>query len=144
MSPDDQELLAAFEQGVIPLERWDQRTHVSVAYLYLSAHEYGDALEKMRTGIQAFNARNQIPESPTSGYNETTTVALFKLIDATMRAYGEVFPTSSADEFCETHPQLMSKHILRLFYSPQQRMRPNAKSEFVEPDLAPLPTIENE
>jgi hypothetical protein len=37
------------------------------------------------------------------------------------------------------HPQLMSKHVLRLFYSPAGRMHPEAKATFIEPDLAPLP-----
>ena len=35
----------------------------------------------------------------------------------------------------------MTRHALRLFYSPQQRMHPRAKTEFVEPDLTPLPRI---
>jgi hypothetical protein len=35
----------------------------------------------------------------------------------------------------------MTRHVLRLFYSPQRRMDPRAKTEFVEPDLVPLPRI---
>jgi hypothetical protein len=35
----------------------------------------------------------------------------------------------------------MTRHALRLFYSPQQRMHPLAKQQFVEPDLAPLPKM---
>ena len=35
----------------------------------------------------------------------------------------------------------MTRHALRLFYSPQRRMDPRAKSHFVEPDLAPLPIV---
>ncbi len=39
------------------------------------------------------------------------------------------------------HPQLMTNHIIRLFYSPTRRMDPLAKSTFVPPDLAALPKI---
>jgi hypothetical protein len=58
-----------------------------------------------------------------------------------MAAYGEASPAPTADAFCDAHPQLMARHALRLFYSPQRRMDPRAKAQFVEPDLAPLPRI---
>ena len=80
-------------------------------------------------------------DGPLEGYNETTTHAFMRLIDATRRAYGRLYPTPDADTFCDTHPQLMSKHILRLFYSPQRRGHPAAKQRFIEPDLAPLPEV---
>ena len=95
----------------------------------------------MRTGVKAYNAANAVPETETSGYNETTTHAFLCLIAATMRAYGPVMCVTSADAFCDAHPQLMTRHALRLFYSPQQRMHPLAKTQFVEPDLAPLPKL---
>jgi len=43
--------------------------------------------------------------------------------------------------FCDTHPQLQTCHCLRFFYTPKRRMEPRAKTEFIEPDLAPLPRI---
>jgi hypothetical protein len=36
------------------------------------------------------------------------------------------------------------KKVLRLFYSRAQFMSPQAKHEFVEPDLAPLPLARRE
>jgi hypothetical protein len=42
------------------------------------------------------------------------------------------------------HPQLMTKHALRLFYSPQRRMHPDAKGRFIEPDLTPLPRLDGD
>jgi hypothetical protein len=97
----------------------------------------------MRAGVKAFNVRHHVLESPTRGYNETTTHAFLHLIAATMQAYDAVFPTSDSDSFCDTHPQLMTKHDLRLFYSPQRRMHRLAKTRLVEPDLAPLPHFED-
>jgi hypothetical protein len=58
-----------------------------------------------------------------------------------MSAYGRTHPTADADAFCDTHPQLMTRHALRLFYSPARRAEERAKTEFVEPDIAPLPRI---
>jgi len=137
----DDELLKAWEALALPLAQWDHRAHVRVAFTYLRRHPFPQALEKMRSGIKAFNARHQVPETPTIGYNETTTHALMHLIAATMQAYGQAKPTANGDVFCDTHPQLMTPFVLRLFYSPQRRMHPMAKSQFVEPDLTPLPRL---
>lgn len=141
MSDKDKELIQAFEDLSLGLDRWDQRTHVSIAFLYLRELGFNDALEELRKRIKAFNAHNQIEETATSGYNETTTVALLQLIHSVMISYGKVFPVESADDFCDTHPQLMSKHVLRFFYSPEQRIHVDAKSQFIEPDLASLPEV---
>jgi hypothetical protein len=139
---DDEAFIAAFEARTLPFAHWTHRAHVKVGYLYLRAHrDFEAALAKLRRGIQAYNAANNVPESSTSGYNETTTHAFLRLIDATMRAYGDTFPTPTADAFCDAHPQLLTRHALRLFYSPQRRMHPDAKTRFVEPDLAPLPRL---
>ena len=137
----DPQLLAAFESQSIPRDLWTHRAHVKIAYLYLTKLPFPDALENIRTGIQKLNAANKVEDSPTSGYNETTTVAFAHLVAATIAAYSPVFPTPTADVFCDTHPHLLSRHILRLFYSPTQRMHPHAKTQFIAPDLTPLPKI---
>lgn len=137
----DPDLLTQFESLTLPFTEWTHRAHVKVAYLYLKNHPFDEALTRLRTAIQRYNAHNHVPESPTSGYNETTTHAFLHLIAATMRAYAESHPCDSADAFCDTHPQLLTRHALRLFYSPKHRTHPDAKTKFVPPDLAPLPTI---
>lgn len=50
-------------------------------------------------------------------------------------------PTPNADAFCDTHPQIMTKHNLRLFYMRERHMQLNAKTEFVAPDLTSLPSV---
>jgi hypothetical protein len=137
----DKELLRRFEARTLPFEEWTHRCHVKVAYLYLKRHPFKEALVRMRVGVKAYNAANKVPDGPLSGYNETTTCAFMRLIAATMSVYGRMFPTATADKFCETHPQLMTHYVLRLFYSPKRRMDPRAKTHFVEPDLAPLPRL---
>lgn len=140
---DDQSFLKLFESCELPLEQWTHRAHVKVAWLYLSRLSFEQALVKMRHGVKAFNARHNIPENATSGYNETTTHAFLHLVAATMASYGELVKADTADAFCDGHPQLMTRHALRLFYSPGRRMHPDAKAKFIEPDLAKLPEIRN-
>ena len=138
---DDAEFLRQFEACTLPFDQWTHRAHVKVAYLYIRLHGLEDAITRLRAGIRAYNAKNNVPDSSTSGYNETTTCAFSHLIAAMISAYSGTFPVAAADEFCDAHPQLMSRHILRLFYSPGQRMHPDAQQKFIEPDLAPLPRI---
>ena len=141
---NDTELLRQFEDQTLPYEQWTHRAHVKVAFLYARDHPFSIALDKVRCGIKAYNAAQRIPEGPNSGYNETTTVAFMHLVAATLAAYGEVIPTPDAETFCDAHPHLLSKHILRLFYSPERRKHPDAKTTFVEPDLASLPQPGND
>lgn len=137
----DDELLRQFESCELPFERWTHRTHVRIAFLYLDRLRFHEAVDAMRRGVKAYNAANDVPESRTTGYNETTTVAFMHLIHVVMVAYSDALPVEGSDAFCDAHPQLMSKHVLRFFYSPVQRMRDEAKAQFVEPDLAPLPVV---
>lgn len=136
---DDQTFIKQFEDCTLPFDLWTHRAHVKVAYLYLRQCSLDDAISKIRKSIKSYNAANDVPEGPDVGYNETTTQAFMRIIYTVMSEYESVFPTESADDFCDKHPQLLSKYILRLYYSPDQRMSPDAKAKLVEPDLAPLP-----
>ena len=136
---DDTEFLRRFEASEIPMSEWDQRAHVKVAFLYLREHGEEGALERMRAGVKRINVAHQVPEEKLRGYNETTTVAFLRIVDAVRLAYEEIYPAETADEFCDLHPELMNKHVLRFFYSPARRGHPEAKERFIEPDLAPLP-----
>src|SRR6476660_401103 len=107
---DDATLLKQFEDLSLPFSQWTHRAHVKVAYLYLCGHSFDEALLRIRKGIKAYNTANKVEESPTNGYNETTTHAFLHLIAATMSAYGESMRTPTADSFCDTHPQLMTRN----------------------------------
>lgn len=141
LTSDDAQLVQQFEECSLPFELWTHCCHVKIAYLYLRTFPFDEALDRIRSGIQRYNAANHVPEGPTTGYHETTTQAFVRLIAATMHAYGEVLVTTDANSFCETHPQLLTRHVLRLFYSPSARTQPRAKSEFVQPDLTAFPPL---
>jgi hypothetical protein len=133
----DEELLQAFEAGTVPLEAWTHRQHLRVAYLYLCAHGFEGASERVRSGIQRLNAAHQVPEAIDRGYHETLTQGWLRLLWVTIYQYG---PAANSDEFLDSQPQLCVKQALRFFYSRERMMSPEAKQGFVEPDLAPLPT----
>jgi len=140
---NDSDMIRQFEDCSFPFQQWNHAAHVRVGFLYLRDRPFEEAVSLMRNGIQAYNAAHDVPSGPGQGYDETTTCALMHLIHVTMDAYGEMLPVASSQEFCDRHPQLMTKHILRLFYSPQRRLDPDARRTFLSPDLTPLPSAEN-
>ena len=137
---NDDDFIHQFETCSFPFDQWHHRAHVKLAYLYLTRHGLETAGTKLRDGIRAYNAANQVPDQPTSGYHETLTQFWLRLVDVTVQQYGQL-PT--ADEFFDFHPELSQKKNHRLFYSPGLFMSSAAKREFVEPDLTDLPTIKN-
>lgn len=137
---DDDVFIQQFESCTFPFDQWHHRAHVKLAYLYAVRFGHDVAAKKLRAGIRAYNAANNVQDMPTSGYHETMTMAWLHVIHATIQVYGQ---RATADEFFDFHPQLGQKKILRLFYSPELFMSPEAKREFVEPDLTPLPKPRN-
>jgi hypothetical protein len=135
-STSDDAHLRRFEDQSLPLEHWHHRAHLKVAYLYLSRFPFDEALDKLRSGIRAYNAAQGIADTPTGGYHETMTCAWCQLVHATLCQSG---PAASADAFFDTQTQLNDKRALLLFYSRDRIMSAEAKSAFIPPDLAPLP-----
>ena len=133
---DDETFLRAFEACTLTPEQWRHRSHLRVAYLYLRRHGLTGASEKIPLAIQALNAAHQTPEGLDCGYHHTITIAWLRILRTALQEYG---PAETADAFLDGQPQLLEKKILRLFYSRDRIMSWQAKAEFVEPDLAPLP-----
>lgn len=135
---NDSKFLAAFEDCTLPSEQWTHRAHVRVAYLYASQLDLDSALDQMRKRIKAYNEATDTPEAIDRGYHETITQAFMLLV---FTANLQTGPHGSSDEFCEAHPELLTKLALRNFYSQERIMTMQAKAEFVEPDLRPLPIV---
>jgi hypothetical protein len=133
----DDEFISAFESCTFPFAEWHHRAHVKIAYLYLRRYGLESATERLRHGIRAYNAANNVPDGPDRGYHETLTQFWLHVIHTTITQYGA---SGTADEFFDSHPQLSQKKNHRLFYSPGLFTSARAKVEFVPPDLAPLPS----
>ncbi len=134
---DPAELFAGFESLTLPLDEWNHRAHLTVAYTYLRTHPLEDAIDKMRAGIQAFNAHNGIPTGPDMGYHETVTQAWLRYMDGLMRAHGAL---DGADAFFERHGYLLHKFGLLTFYSRERIMSADARYGYVPPDLTDFPS----
>jgi hypothetical protein len=137
--PNDAALIDGFESQSLPLESWVHRSHVRVAVLYLSRFGFDGALERLRTRIQAFNQAKGVKDTKSSGYHETLTVAWLRVIANALDVMSR--PPANSLEFCRQHEHLLDKTLLRRHYSSDRMLTEEAKRQFVEPDLEPLPGV---
>lgn len=135
----DPELLEAFESQSLTHEQWNHRAHLRVAYMYLSEHGFEQGFIRIRDGIKKLNAVHQVPESLDRGYHETITHAFARIVSVMIKAHNEPLGITNSEGFCEAHPHLLQKTVLRLYYTRSRIMTAQAKAEFVEPDIGPLP-----
>lgn len=147
----DEEFLRQFEACTLPYLHWTHRAHLRVAYLYVTRFGLAGAIPKVTAGIRAYNKSQNIEDTPTGGYHETMTVAWLHIVAAMLAQYGPtgaIMPGAPSilepdappsQEFLAAQTHLHEKKLLRLFYSRERFMSPEAKYTFVPPDLAPLP-----
>jgi hypothetical protein len=107
--------------------------------LYLGRFGFDGALEQMRQRIQSFNQAKGIKDSKTTGYHETLTVAWLRVIADALDVMSR--PPGNSIEFCRQNQHLLDKTLLRRHYSSDRMLSDEAKRQFVEPDLEPLPGV---
>ncbi len=135
---DDERLAADFAAARIPEAEWTHRTHLRVGFHHVNRLRFKRGLSALRRGIQQLNARHGKPRA----YHETITVAWARLL-ARLAHDGPLWLHSEA--FLRAHPELLgppSLGPLLAHYSEERLMSPQARLEFVEPDLKPLPPPE--
>lgn len=129
----DDEFLAAFETVTFTRPEWTHEAHVRMAWLYLTRWPLGDALKRVRAGIQKLNAKIGSPD----GYHETITVAFVRVM-AVRLVPGEMYPA-----FRERNPDLFDRTLAALLrhYTKELLHSAPARRAFVEPDVEALPGV---
>ena len=133
---NDDILMRRFEACELSPDEWHHREHVRLAYLYLLRCPPAEALERMRAGLKALNAAQNVPESLDRGYHETLTQGWMQLVHVALCEFG---PAENSEAFLEKQTQLLAWRALLFFYSRDRILSAEAKARFLEPDLAPLP-----
>jgi hypothetical protein len=130
----DEEFVRAFESCELAGSEFHHADHVRLTWIYV--RQFGDqaATERVLAGIQRFAAHNG---SPTK-FHFTQTCAWVRLIAAAHRASPEL---TIFTEFVTAHPELLDASALSRCYSKAVLDSPAARSEWIEPDVSPLPSI---
>jgi hypothetical protein len=128
----DEEFLDTFERAGFAPADYGHREHVRTAWLYLQRLDPQAAAAAVGRGIRRLSAAHGAPQR----YHETMTQVWVRLVAATWeRAPGLAF-----DALLDRHPELLDRELPYRHYSRERLMSDEARADWVEPDVAPLPS----
>lgn len=129
----DDEFLAQFEDGTLPLERFHHADHVRMAFLYLQRYPAVDALRRFSESLAKF----AVAHGKTGLYNETVTWAYLLIIHERLARAGR---PQTWLEFAAGNQDLLSwkDSVLKKYYREETLNSELAKKTFVLPDKALL------
>lgn len=125
-------LAAAVEDAAIQQGDFSHARHMLLALHYVRAHGPEAALARMRSVLQAFNARHP----PRTGDHETIAVAWLALVADHAAEHAGAGVLALAESLLRRYD---SSKALFAYYSRPRLLSDDARAAFVAPDLAPLP-----
>ena len=112
----------------LPKPEWTHEAHVAACWAAVREHGPTDALGLLRDGIRRYNEATGVENTPTSGYHETITRYYVHAVAAIVdRPFDEVLADGT------TGREGPLRH-----WSPEALFTPEARADWVEPDLRPL------
>ncbi|MGW2087906.1 hypothetical protein [Streptomyces sp. NPDC001880] len=112
-------------------ERFGHREHVHLTWLAVQRCGVPEAVGLVSDGIQRTARYAGAPQK----YHATVSRAWVELVGHHAAELGEGDFTA----FTDRYPSLLDKRLLTRYYRPATLAGPQAKSGWVEPDLAPFP-----
>src|SRR5688572_24141263 len=129
----DRTFRSDFEEGRVTPAQFDHRAHVRLAYVYLTEGGVDAAADAMRNALLGFLERHGVDAAK---YHETLTRSWILAV----RHFMERTPAAaSADAFIAANPELLDSKIMLTHYSASVLFSPEARAQFVEPDLQSIP-----
>ena len=130
------DVIAAFESHELPRAEWTHRAHLTVATWYVLWYGPEAALGHVRDAIQAYNAAHGIVTTPTGGYHETLTRFYVWLVSRAV--YRSGVSESLAALVNRVVDECEDRQIPYAYYSRERLQSFDARSRWIEPDLASL------
>jgi len=132
LSQSDRSFRASFEANTVRPSQFDHEAHERRAYIYLAELDVQSAIQSMRQPLLHFIERNGIPPSK---FHETITRAWVLAV----RHFMDRSASSSSTDFLAKNQELLDSKIMLTHYSASVLFSSDARTSFVEPDLAPIP-----
>src|SRR5215468_5976061 len=130
-------LIRAFESGVLPRDQWDHKAHLTVACWYLVCYPEAEAARRIREGIQRYNKTAGIVTTKENGYHESITMFWASMVKSfLMNATLECSIVGLINNLVHRYA---NKHLLFEYYSLDLLMSQEARLNWIEPDLKQLP-----
>jgi hypothetical protein len=127
------DLIARFLAGTLPREEWTHAAHLAVGAWHVDRFGPDHAIEQLRTRIRALNDRHGTPNTESTGYHHTITVAYVRLIAQFLsRGAPGAGVESRVDELLRG--PLADRAFLFRFWSRDVLMSPSARMAWIPPD----------
>jgi len=121
-----------FETCAIGGGEFTHARHLTVLVWYLSHHSGPDALNAMRSGLLRFSAHHNVPTL----YHETITAFWVHVVGAYLRRRRPPAPLHTLAN--EVVSACGNKDLIFDYYSRERLLSPEARANWLEPDLRPL------
>lgn len=133
MSEEDKSFKEQVETCEFPVTDFDHRSHIRLAYIYLSESNTEVATQLMRESLNRFLTHNGVDPAK---YNETLTKAW---ILAVHHFLNKTESSTSSQAFIEQNLEMLDSKIMMTHYSAEVLFSDEARKGFVQPDLEPIP-----
>ena len=125
-----------FESCTLPRAQWTHRAHLTIAFWYLVCYPFPEAVQKVRVGIQRYNESQGIKTTKDGGYHETITLFWVRIVrhyltTATLEGHLVVLLNELVSR--------CGKDLPFEYYSRARLFSWEARTNWLEPDLKPLP-----
>ena len=127
-------LVRGFEDASLDAAGFHHRQHLIVAAWLLETSPYDTALLRMRKGLHGLLAK-----AGKDAYHETVTVFWMRALKHRLSTCDATMPTDERIRHAVSWAQ--TAQPLRSHYSAERLASSDARKQFVEPDLQPLPDL---
>lgn len=121
----------------LPRAEWSHAAHFAVALWMLRHRSELAAPEAFRATIMAYNEATGIPNTDTSGYHETITLASLRAAAAFLKCHPRATPLHELVDLLMATP-LGRPDWLLLHWTRERLFSPDARRAWLPPDLKPL------
>ena len=133
LTPDDLKLREQFETRTLPNDAFRHREHVRLTWIYLTLEPPDVVSDRLCRSLLELATGHGVAQR----FHTTLTMAWVRIIESERRSY----PEKSFDALVVACPTLLDKDAPLAYYSRQRLFSDEARREFVEPDLKPLPGV---
>ena len=130
----DAAFLQALADGSLPGEALDHRAHLRLCWLLLRRHGPREGGERVAALLRHFSAAKGAAQK----FHVTLTRAWAACVAAALAASPE---EADFERFLLLHPALLERTLLQRHYRAQTLASDAARTDWVAPDVAPLPAV---
>jgi hypothetical protein len=133
VTPEDEEFLAAFEEGRIANQSFHHRDHLRLAWIQIRRLGLERASESITAAIRHFAAHH----GQANRYHDTMTRFWLHAVAIGIDRH----PDLTFDDLLAAESHLLDKNLPFLHWSRQRMSSDDARGHWIEPDLISMPQI---